>query len=1191
MAISNSVDRFNGVVASLAIKVRCVVGLTVNVTTPLTGISNPYQGVFLVDGDRVLLTAQTDPILNGIWCVNATGDWSRAPDWDGSRDVELGSTVWAGRSGIQSDVLWQVTAPAGVIQPGNTAVTITQLLDPDAAGGITGSLVDSTVRFDGVDFIENVNLIVEADGRVTHPNAVPTRWLDSAAAPVELLDYELLTITPVGGASAVANFEGTDGARTYTGDDGRVWTFRGSTASNEITNAQAQFGSTSYRFGGQGAQDDSITTVITAEYNAGNFVMGTKDWFIRQWIWNDTSQVGGHDYGCIGDETGTRRAFRWSNNNNTVSLAYDPSGGGGETRFPTFGSAPTDSAWHEFLWERAGDFIYFYLDGVAQGTPFNCAGDTIGGGLVAATKLLVLGSSIQNAVTGITPSPDSFLDSFEMVIGRSANGGVAPGSPSTAPPVADRETMSLGDPASAVRIDANNLNINGAYDLPVADGVAGQSLVTDGAGGVRFGAPASTVPDGSVEGNVLAWDGVSAYRIATGVFMEATGIPPGSQEGYLRFNTTSSTNVLTPQMLWDASNTTSVHYFARTSAVPDGFYCRTASASQTHAWGVDIGGSVDDIFRINEDLQFQILPAASFYISQKGAAGANVASFGQLFVDSADDSLHYITEAGVDFDLTAGGGAVTQIEDGAANVAVIAEGAGIIGVRSAGNTDAEDRRLTWEYQNGTIRSSIGQEFFTDVIYRNHIAGRHQIFYCGTGGSSRLRLHLDGTSATGGVSLYAGTSATPRLATANEGVRIQNGTLFLAEQAAQEANDAGFGQLFVDSADDSLHYITEAGVDTDLTAGGATTFAALTDTDVAGVADHDMLFWDTAAGDWKDTAGLLTADVDGSTIGLTINNITSAKDGALVINDGTNILQSLRLATDTTLGASTITTPLIGGLDIWMSPRNGTRDIILKAREVWIAGAIPSTDHVAFSDDDVDFNTVGSSKVDWNISGFSGAIRIVGPNLGLADTDQLMFGTSDDVTMAYDGVSALDLNLITDDVFNIQEAGVDRFGFNHLNNRLELLTGNRLLAYSSDNLEWMEYYHDGSDGHIGTGGTNPGSILFESATVHVVPTDTVSANAVTLATEDSNGFEVDLEPATAAVVITLGGSPPTGYYAASIKVQQDGATAQTISFAGGTIRHANGVQHPMNTTLDGISIYTIETWDGGTIWYISGVDYS
>ena len=160
----------------------------------------------------------------------------------------------------------------------------------------------------------------------------------------------------------------------------------------------------------------------------------------------------------------------------------------------------------------------------------------------------------------------------------------------------------------------------------------------------------------------------------------------------------------------------------------------------------------------------------------------------------------------------------TQLVDGAANVAVIAEGLGITAIRSIGNIDAEGRELEWQLANGTTRFSIGNEFFTDMLLRNHITGSNIIFRVGVGGGNRIRLHLSGDQANGGVTLYAGSSAVGRLATSNEGVRIQNGTLFLAEQAAAEANDAGFGQLFVDSADDALHYITEAGVDLNLSTG-------------------------------------------------------------------------------------------------------------------------------------------------------------------------------------------------------------------------------------------------------------------------------------------------------------------------------------------------------------------------------------
>ena len=134
-----AIDRFNGVIASLAIKVRCVVAVESNVPV-LSGISNPYGGVFIANGDRVLLTAQSDATENGIWEADSVGAWSRAPDWDGSSDLVKGTTVWAGQQ-TGDDRLWQVQT-TGVIQPGVTSVSITELFNPEVATAT--SLQDTT---------------------------------------------------------------------------------------------------------------------------------------------------------------------------------------------------------------------------------------------------------------------------------------------------------------------------------------------------------------------------------------------------------------------------------------------------------------------------------------------------------------------------------------------------------------------------------------------------------------------------------------------------------------------------------------------------------------------------------------------------------------------------------------------------------------------------------------------------------------------------------------------------------------------------------------------------------------------------------------------------------------------------------------------------------------------------------------
>ena len=104
--------------------------------------------------------------------------------------------------------------------------------------------------------------------------------------------------------------------------------------------------------------------------------------------------------------------------------------------------------------------------------------------------------------------------------------------------------------------------------------------------------------------------------------------------------------------------------------------------------------------------------------------------------------------------------------------------------------------------------------------------------------------------------------------------------------------------------------------------------------------------------------------------------------------------------------------------------------------------------------------------------------------------------------------------------------------------------------------------------------------------------TVSANAVTLDYTAGPTFEVDLEPATATVTVTISGGPPAGTYGqVTVKLQQDGSSAQSLTWAGGTFRWAGGTPHTMNAALDGFSLFTFETWDGGTTWYGAGADYS
>jgi hypothetical protein len=100
------VDRRSGVVDDLGIKrpVRCA--STLNVT--LAGLQT-IDGIALNEGDRVLLTGQSNAVQNGIW-VASTGNWTRPRDFDGALDCVRGTLVFVNAGSASAQSLWQVSS-------------------------------------------------------------------------------------------------------------------------------------------------------------------------------------------------------------------------------------------------------------------------------------------------------------------------------------------------------------------------------------------------------------------------------------------------------------------------------------------------------------------------------------------------------------------------------------------------------------------------------------------------------------------------------------------------------------------------------------------------------------------------------------------------------------------------------------------------------------------------------------------------------------------------------------------------------------------------------------------------------------------------------------------------------------------------------------------------------------------------
>jgi len=110
------------------------------------------------------------------------------------------------------------------------------------------------------------------------------------------------------------------------------------------------------------------------------------------------------------------------------------------------------------------------------------------------------------------------------------------------------------------------------------------------------------------------------------------------------------------------------------------------------------------------------------------------------------------------------------------------------------------------------------------------------------------------------------------------------------------------------------------------------------------------------------------------------------------------------------------------MDLWVVAENGGEDVVIKAAEVHIAGGTPSVDYVAFSDDDTDFNMVGNSKVDWNISGFTAI------NVGAGIDFRIYDGTDTDyLSILHNGTNCvIETNSGTGGAISLGHQGVGMF---------------------------------------------------------------------------------------------------------------------------------------------------------------------
>jgi hypothetical protein len=168
--------RVAGFVLGLAIKAPCHTHAEVNIT-PLSGTGQTIGGYVVGEFDRVLLTAQIDPIDNGIYSVRGSA-WVRDGDADGNRDFVGGTLVPVWTTAQADIVLWRLNGDPDTAIIGADALIFTPYYDPLAGGGGFGTLqqvTDNGATTDNVIVLDGVRLDVQDGGDIRIANVGGTR--------------------------------------------------------------------------------------------------------------------------------------------------------------------------------------------------------------------------------------------------------------------------------------------------------------------------------------------------------------------------------------------------------------------------------------------------------------------------------------------------------------------------------------------------------------------------------------------------------------------------------------------------------------------------------------------------------------------------------------------------------------------------------------------------------------------------------------------------------------------------------------------------------------------------------------------------------------------------------------------------------------------------------------------------------
>jgi hypothetical protein len=487
--------------------------VTVSNVTLSGGAPTVVDGVTLVKGDRVLVTAQTTGSENGLYLVStlgtgSNGTWSRTSDGNENGEIEAGMIVMVTEGTIYADTQWKLITDDPIVI-GTTPLTFTQNYSANSISGGTSNVVVLTNSAVTISSAGTANVLAIGSNTVTvtanlNPIANVTYSLGNTTNRWQDLWLSNSTIY-LGNVTLGATAQGltVDGNSVLTGGSGgNTLSVTGNiTGGNILTDgAVSAIGNVTGNYIlGNGV---SLTGVITS---VANINLGTSNVTVVSSGGNVTVGIGGTGNIAVFSTGGLDVAGRVSTTGNVtggnVNTAGLVSATGGVTAASVVGGVITGTSTSVTGTQTAASTVGGIITGTSVSASGGVTAASVAGGVITGTSTSVTGGVTAASVAGGVITGTSTSVTGTQTAASTVGGVITGTSASVSGTVTAASTVGGVITGTSASVTGNVTGANLVVSTNIYDATA-MTLVT-GAGDINL-QPAGNVVVNSKNINGLA---------------------------------------------------------------------------------------------------------------------------------------------------------------------------------------------------------------------------------------------------------------------------------------------------------------------------------------------------------------------------------------------------------------------------------------------------------------------------------------------------------------------------------------------------------------------------------------------------------------------------------------------------------------------------------------------------------------